>query len=929
MYIVAKFCTGFNTLIAYLQKRQQNEPQRLTFYLLNAIIANGMWEYARSTSHRQTSMRRVLIYFIAAIAAAFLWVLIISPTTYAADATWNSTSAIRYNSNDYRGPANEATTKSLGLTKGAQAYTYVDPAPTEVSTASTVRKIHVIFFTSADAVGAATSAKYKTYIYQGPSSFTNPSSNVDIVIDKQSAVSSKGTTSCDGSVFFSLGWILCPVTNLLANGVDSVFGILSGFLSVRPVTTGQDTALFRAWSYMRSFANVAFVISFLIIIYSQLTNFGIGNYGIKKLLPRLIIAALLVNLSFYICALAVDISNILGFSIQDVFINLRNGLVGTEGNNWGNLMSWKSVTGFILSGGTAAAVGITGAVIALSTYGIAGSIFLLLPALVSGLFAVLIALLIMSARQAIITILIIISPLAFVAYLLPNTEKWFEKWQSTFMTMLILFPAFSIVFGGSQLASAAIIQNADSINLIILGMLVQIAPLFITPLLIKLSGSMLGKIASLASSPNKGIVDRTRKFGEDRAGNIAAKRLAETVKKGQFMRKNAQRRDHNRRTREGWKSAHTGMADARWAKSNNFSNIDQAVREAGDNKAIGEGRSELRYNTRKTTAGKIQTLDTILRTTADKNTHIKAISDATYEIQKTEEYQKTAEFKSQSYIMRSLVTDSHVTAEGISIQAMRSQSAKNVQQNELGAALENAANVTLREEAGAGIIDPINGPQRARATAINVVSRAHAETIANASSIIDRGNLTDDKIIRLALGEGQIGTNGQPIDATVDIREAAIARIAGGGNVPAIMSLADQIDLSPEANEYHRAAFADSLKKNSFRPKYLGFGWMAQVAQGIDKGVGPTGIDNQIVNTVNAQKMSADSIVSQDPAALQRILDTMVSRPDDFKQPALEDLKKQIKTVYETDRYSGRIEDRDGALKAMLEEISRRENSDA
>ncbi len=49
--------------------------------------------------------------------------------------------------------------------------------------------------------------------------------------------------------------------------------------------------------------------------------------------------------------------------------------------------------------------------------------FLLFPILVSGALAVLIAVLLLAARQALITVLIIASPLAFVAYLLPNTQN--------------------------------------------------------------------------------------------------------------------------------------------------------------------------------------------------------------------------------------------------------------------------------------------------------------------------------------------------------------------------------------------------------------------------------------------------------------------------------------------------------------------------
>ena len=71
---------------------------------------------------------------------------------------------------------------------------------------------------------------------------------------------------------------------------------------------------------MRDFANIIFIIGFLIIVFSQLTSFGVSNYGIKRLLPKIIIAAILVNVSFYICAIAVDLSNILGNSLRGILM---------------------------------------------------------------------------------------------------------------------------------------------------------------------------------------------------------------------------------------------------------------------------------------------------------------------------------------------------------------------------------------------------------------------------------------------------------------------------------------------------------------------------------------------------------------------------------------------------------------------------------
>lgn len=562
-----------------------------------------MWRLAKPTSRGGNSVRSVFTVVIAAfLAVLFVTILFNAPAAHAADASWNG-GTITYQSDVYNGPVAASTVKQLGLFDGVQAYTYVEPSSNTTNPASgsssssnsPPRKIYVIYFAKDVDVSTATKAQYRSYDYINKTTFTNGTNPVDITIDAQNAASNAGTSACevDGGV----GWWICPITNFLAWGTDQVFSVLSDFLAVQPPQTNQDNALYRAWTYMRSIANVAFVIVFLIIIYSQITNLGLDNYGIKKLMPRLIVAALLVNLSYFVAAIAIDVSNIIGYSIQDIFLGMRNTLVGPEGNGYDiTTISWENIAGFILSGGTAAVAGSIGGFIVLADFGITGSLILLLPAVVSALLALLVAVVIMAARQAIIIILVIISPLAFVAYLLPNTEKWFEKWRETFMTMLILFPAFSLVFGGSQLAGTAIIQNADNINLVILGMMVQVAPLFITPLLLRLGGDILRQVGDAMNKPRQALQSRVDDWSKDRANNIKERRLGDLDNpKRQPLRRAAHWRDGRRRNREELAKTAGAEADARWANDRRFREANQRALRAGDIKHYGEKASELQY----------------------------------------------------------------------------------------------------------------------------------------------------------------------------------------------------------------------------------------------------------------------------------------------------------------------------------------------
>lgn len=292
---------------------------------------------------------------------------------------------------------------------------------------------------------------------------------------------SKTTCAIDG-----IGWLVCPVISFMANIAEKAFQFLAtSFLETKSnlVSSSDDSATYNAWKVMRNIANVAFVIAFLVIIFSQLSNIGLDNYGIKKLLPRIIIAAILVNVSFIICQIAVDISNILGYSIKSVLDNL-GAYVETPGtgtdastNGWG----WAAIMAGLIAGGITLAFAMS------------------VPILVAAIFALVTVCLILLGRTALIVLLVVISPLAFVAYLLPNTEEYFTKWRKAFVALLLVFPIISLVFGASTLAASII--NAASKDPLqqVIAMGVAVIPLFIVPSLLKKAIDSVGNIGAKMS----------------------------------------------------------------------------------------------------------------------------------------------------------------------------------------------------------------------------------------------------------------------------------------------------------------------------------------------------------------------------------------------------------------------------------------------
>lgn len=350
---------------------------------------------------------------------------------------------------------------------------------------------------------------------------------------------SEAATSCSVE---GVGWIICPITTFMAGVSDGAFSVISEFLTVNTSlynNTDSSSGTYAAWSAFRNIANVAFAILFIFIIYSQLTGMGVSNYGIKKTLPRLIIAAILVNLSFFVCQLAVDVTQILGGAINGFLQSIPVSGSGGTVSTWQEILG-PVLAGTVIVGGLAAGA----AILALS---------ISLPLLLAFLVAVVMTIIILVGRQAAIVILIILSPIAFVAYLLPNTEKWFKRWYTMFGALLMVFPIIALLYGGGALASK-IIANAGNaggegmtgFTLGLTAIAVSAIPLIMTPSLLrnamKSTGSIGGKLSGWAGKANsrmKSTANNSR-LGEARQGmknKFALKRAERRVNgKGAFSR---------------------------------------------------------------------------------------------------------------------------------------------------------------------------------------------------------------------------------------------------------------------------------------------------------------------------------------------------------------------------------------------------------
>lgn len=313
----------------------------------------------------------------------------------------------------------------------------------------------------------------------------------------------------------ALGWIICPLIYTLRDAAQGIFsGFIEPLLRVHDSIIGElskndnTSTMYQAWSFFRNIGNILFVIALLFVIFSQVTGIGIDNYGIKRILPKLIVTAIIVNFSYIICGLLVDLSNIIGNSIKNIFESVQF----TAGDKPSDGLGPVGIITFLvaaISGGAAAVAGVT---VAGSIIGGGGLLTILVPVLTflaSAVIAGFFAMLMLGVRQALVIIMIVISPVAFVLYAIPNTNPIFKKWFTLFRGLLMLYPVYCFMVGAGYMASKLIIKGSNEFYLQLVAGLISIAPYFAVPTMTKnaMKGfdAAIGGIARLQSRASGGL----------------------------------------------------------------------------------------------------------------------------------------------------------------------------------------------------------------------------------------------------------------------------------------------------------------------------------------------------------------------------------------------------------------------------------------
>lgn len=180
-----------------------------------------------------------------------------------------------------------------------------------------------------------------------------------------------------------------------------------------------------AWPFVQGLANIGFMLALVFIALATTLQLEVGG-GVRRLLPRLFIAALLLNFSLVIAGVLIDFTRVL----MAIFLNVLTPANVTMDTLPGALYA---NTGIVQAFGNIA--GIAPAKYDYAVSQIAKMI--LVWALAFSFLALAVGLII---RYIMLTLLLILSPLAYLAFAFPGAKELGDKWWREFFKYLFYGP---------------------------------------------------------------------------------------------------------------------------------------------------------------------------------------------------------------------------------------------------------------------------------------------------------------------------------------------------------------------------------------------------------------------------------------------------------------------------------------------------------
>ncbi|MEX2013421.1 MAG: hypothetical protein WD897_00700 [Parcubacteria group bacterium] len=248
------------------------------------------------------------------------------------------------------------------------------------------------------------------------------------------------------------GWIAILLLQL-ASLLTYLGGVILNFVIQFTVVDmakniSEAGAINDAWRVIRDVANMGFI---FVLLYAAIqTILGIGS-DTKKLIVNIVVVAILINFSLFFTKLVIDASNVLAITFYDAIapgalssnanIGLSNRLM--EPLKLTSLWDIKGLE-LLYKGKTMIIIGVMGTIVSL----IAAFVF----------FAVAIMFII---RFVVLIFVLILSPIAFMAFVLPQLKKYGDQWKDALIGQAFFAPIYFMLTWIVIVVSRGLFKNTD------------------------------------------------------------------------------------------------------------------------------------------------------------------------------------------------------------------------------------------------------------------------------------------------------------------------------------------------------------------------------------------------------------------------------------------------------------------------------------
>ncbi|HLB66286.1 MAG TPA: hypothetical protein VJJ78_01665 [Candidatus Saccharimonadales bacterium] len=348
-------------------------------------------------------------------------------------------------------------------------------------------------------------------------------------INEEQVTGAGGTFSTDGGENPELGfdctfsinpltWLFCPMIEGAKVIVDQLDNAITNTLTIDADrflsdSTDEGRAFHNAWGDVRNISMALLVIAALVMVISQAISVGpFDAYTIRKVLPRMLSAVILISLSWPLLHLVVNFFNALGNGLR-ALIQAPFTEAGFETANIGG-------TGLTFGGVAVALIG--------GSLEILGMLTFVLTALV----AVGVSFVTLVIRQMLVLLLAVLAPFAIACYILPNTESVWKRWRDLFLRALVVFPIISAFIAIGRVFATVSSNTTDGETGVLGGIIAFIAyfgPYFMFPMAFRMAGGAIGAVNGAlnnAAAPAQKYLGGLRKLNrQKKMENIKANNL--------------------------------------------------------------------------------------------------------------------------------------------------------------------------------------------------------------------------------------------------------------------------------------------------------------------------------------------------------------------------------------------------------------------